>query len=169
MIRICEPDISDIEEDYVLEALRQNELSGHGKHVRQFEQKFADFLGAKHAIMVPNGTVSLHLVLAAFGVKAGDEVIIPSQTISSCAFACAYLGATVVVVDVDPNTFCMDVKALRKAITRKTKAIMPVHMFGGVPCEMDTIMNIARENGISVLEDAAAHRCYENAAQLERS
>jgi len=152
---IAQPDISTPEIEYVLEALRENELSGHGRHVRLFEERFAKFIGSEFALACPNGTITLHLILEALGIGQGDEVILPSQTISNCIYVVSLTGATPVVVDIDPLSWCMDPKLFKEAITDKTKAVMPVHLFGGIPCNMTEICKIAKKHGITVVEDCA--------------
>lgn len=156
-IMICEPEIGEEERGYVVEAIDEVELSGHGMHVKMFEQRFAEYIGVNHAVMTPNGTIALHLTLASLGVREGDFVILPGQTISSCAFATTSLCARVIVVDVDPETWCMDPGQVAIALDGIKKGrfhtssehpkcvIMPVHIFAGVPCDMDQIMEIAEE------------------------
>lgn len=139
MIRVCEPDISEIEKKYVNQALDENELSGHGKHVKLFEERFAEYIGVKHAILVPNGTIAIHLTLAASGVSIGDEVILPSQTISTVAFCVTQLGATVVPCDVDKETWTMGMK-LEECLSDKTLVAIPTPIYGGVSPDMDYIM-----------------------------
>ena len=155
MIRICEPDISGEEIGYVMDALQKNELSGHGSHVKEFEKRFADFIGVNCCIMVPNGTIAVQLALAAMGIKAGDEVIVPSQTISCVASSIVQLGAMVVAVDVDRRSWALDAEKLEEAITDKTKAIIPTPVFAGIPPNMERVMEIAAAHDIMVLEDFA--------------
>ena len=152
---IAQPDISNKEIDYVMEALAENELSGHGRHVKLFEERFAKFIGSEFALMCPNGTITLHLILESLGIGPGDEVILPSNTISNCIYVVSLTGATPVVVDIDPNSWCMDPKEFKNAVTDKTKAVMPVHLFGGIPCNMTEINKIAKKNKITVIEDCA--------------
>lgn len=152
---MAEPELTGKEKEYVDRAIDELELSGHSKYVSLFEEKFAKFIGTKHALMLPNGTLTLHLALRAMGVDEESEVIVPSQTISSCAYAISYLNATMVVVDVDPETWCMDMKAATNAITSRTKVIMPTHIYGGVPCKIDDIKHQINSQLIHILEDAA--------------
>ncbi|WP_028776627.1 DegT/DnrJ/EryC1/StrS family aminotransferase [Shimazuella kribbensis] len=131
--------------------------SGHyilGPETKAFEAEVAEFCGVKHAIGVGNGTDALQLVLDAAGVKEGDEVITTPFTFFASAEVVSQLKATPVFVDIDPKTYNLDVEQLKKAITPKTKAIIPVHIFGQ-PAEMDQIMELADEHNIFVLEDAA--------------
>jgi dTDP-4-amino-4,6-dideoxygalactose transaminase len=124
-----------------------------GKRVADFEGNFAQFCQAKHCIAVDTGTSALHLALLAAGVKPGDEVITAANTFIATCAAISYTGATPVLVDVDPQTYTMDPDALRRAITKKTKVILPVHLYGR-PAAMDAINAIAQEQGIPVIEDA---------------
>jgi len=128
--------------------------SFNGPCEQEFARKFADYCGARHGIFMVNGTVTLESALHALGVKAGDEVIVPGNTWLATAMAAVYLGATPVFVDVEPTTLCLDPDQVRKAITRKTKAIIPVHLFGSM-ADMDRIMAISRKTGIPVIEDCA--------------
>jgi len=124
-----------------------------GKRVAEFEENFAKYSGGKHCIAVDTGTSALHLALLAAGVKPGDEVITAANTFIATCASISYTGATPVLVDVDPNTYTMDPELLKKAITKKTKVILPVHLYGR-PAAMDAINAIAKEKGIVVIEDA---------------
>ena len=124
-----------------------------GSEVLAFEQEFAAYCNAKHGVGVNTGTSALHLALLAAGVGAGDEVITVPFTFVATVSAIEYTGATPVLVDIDPQTFTMDVKALEAAITEKTKAIIPVHLYGQ-PADMDPILDIAKRHGLVVIEDA---------------
>jgi dTDP-4-amino-4,6-dideoxygalactose transaminase len=125
-----------------------------GSEVRAFEDEFAAHCQATYGIGVNSGTSALHLALLAAGVGPGDEVITVPFTFIATVSAIAYTGATPVFVDIDPRTFTMDVTAIEAAITSRTKAIMPVHLYGR-PADMDPIMEIARRRGLLVIEDAA--------------
>lgn len=125
-----------------------------GPNVRAFEQRFADRLGVRHAVAVNSATAALHLALDAIGLQRGDEVIVPTVTFTASAEVVRYFDATPVLVDVVPDTLCIDPDALRRAITPQTKAVMPVHL-GGHPAEMNTIMGIAEEYDLRVIEDVA--------------
>lgn len=122
--------------------------------MKQFESEFAAFCGAKHGVGVANGTDALYLALKALGIGAGDEVLVPTNTFIATAEAVSHTGATPVFVDIDPATYCIDPARISSAITAKTKAIMPVHLYGH-PCDMDAIQNIARSNGLKIVEDCA--------------
>lgn len=124
-----------------------------GKKVQEFQQHLAEWLGVKHVIAVGNGTDALQIALMALGLKPGDEVITPTFTFIATAEVAALLGFTPVVVDVDFNTMNMKPEAVRKAITPKTKAIVPVHLFGQC-ADMESILAIAREHHLAVVEDA---------------
>lgn len=157
-ISMAEPDLTDVEAKYVLEALWNNELSGHGRHVNLFEERFAEFIGVKYATMVPNGTISVHLALATLGIGHGDEVILPSQQISTVAFCITQLGATIVEVDVEKDTCVLDCNKLREAITPRTRVIIPTPIYGGVCPNYYEINKIVKESGyenISIIEDFA--------------
>lgn len=125
-----------------------------GPNVQAFEQESADYLGVKHAISCASGTDALHLALLAAGIKAGDEVITTAFTFIATAEAIRYVGATPVFVDILPDTLNIDPQKIRGAITPKTTAIIPVHIFGQ-PVDMDEIMAIAKENNLKVVEDCA--------------
>jgi dTDP-4-amino-4,6-dideoxygalactose transaminase len=125
-----------------------------GPEVSAFEQEFADLHGAKFGVAVNTGTSALHLALLAAGVKAGDEVITVSMTFTASAAAISYIGATPVLVDVDPVSFTMDPALIEAKLTPKTRAIMPVHLYGQA-ADMDPILEIAERRGLAVIEDAA--------------
>ncbi len=154
MIPVCEPLLAGNEEKYVLECLKDNWISSGGKFLGKFEQGFAHYSSQQYGVAVCNGTVALHLALAALDVGKGDEVIMPTLTIASTAFAAIYCGAKPVFVDVEPDTWNIDPAKIEAKITRRTKVIIPVHMYGH-PCDMDAINRIARKYRLTVVEDAA--------------
>ena len=121
---------------------------------KEFAQAFADYHGAKHGIFMANGTVTLQCALAACGIGPGDEVIVPPLTWIATALAVHYVGATPVFVDVEPDTLCLDPVKVGQAITEKTKAIMPVHVYGSM-ADMDKLMAIAKQYNLKVIEDCA--------------
>ncbi len=125
-----------------------------GPAVTAFEERFASFAGTRETVGVNSGTSALHLALLAAGVKPGDEVIAPAMTFLATVSAIGYAGGTPVLVDVEADTYCLDPSRLRAAITEKTRAIISVHLYGQ-PADMPAILTIARERGISVIEDAA--------------
>jgi perosamine synthetase len=147
------PSIGDEEIAAVVETLRSGWLTT-GAKTRQFESEFARYLGVAHAVALNSGTAALHLALEAVGVGEGDEVVVPTMTFAATAEVVAYLKATPVLVDSEPDTLNMDVAAFARAITPRTRAVIPVH-FGGQPCEMEPIVEIARRHSIAVVEDAA--------------
>lgn len=148
------PDIGDAEINAVTQALRSGWVTT-GPKTREFEQRFAEFLGGGvEAIAVNSATAGLHLALEALGIGPGDEVIAPSLTFTATVEVARYLGADAVMVDVDPVTLNIDVEAVRKAITPRTKAIMPVH-YAGLAADMAPIWALAKEHGLKVVEDAA--------------
>lgn len=132
-----------------------------GESVEKFEQEFADFCGVKHCIGVASGTDALLLSLRALGIGAGDEVISVPFTFISTILPITYLGAKPVLVDINSDTYQIDIKKLKQAITKKTKAIIPVHLFG-IPAQVDEIRKIAKENNLYVIEDA----CQAHGAML---
>jgi dTDP-4-amino-4,6-dideoxygalactose transaminase len=125
-----------------------------GPNVEAFEQEFADFIGAKHCVGVNSGTSALHLALICAGVGPGDEVITVPMTFIATAWGISYCGAKPVFVDIDPQTYTMDVTQVERAITPQTKAILPVHLYGQ-PADMTPLLDIGRKHGIPVIEDAA--------------
>jgi perosamine synthetase len=154
MIPISQPKISQREVDYVTDAVRSGWVSSLGVYVDRFEQGFASFCGTSHAVSVSNGTVGLHLAMKVLGIGPGDEVIVPDLTFVATANTVVTAGATPVMVDVRPDTFCIDPQAIEAAITKNTKAIIPVHLYGH-PADMPAIMRLARQHGLFVIEDAA--------------
>src|ERR1700728_1976135 len=125
-----------------------------GKEVAALEEEFASYCGARHGVAVNSGTSALHLALLAAGVGPGDEVITVPFTFIASVAAVIYTGARPVLVDIDPRTFNMNPAAIESAITPRTKAILPVHLYGH-PADMDPIMDIARRHNLIVIEDAA--------------
>jgi len=125
-----------------------------GKEVKNFEDEFAKYCSVKYAVGVGNGTEALHLALLALGVGTGDEVITTSNTYIATALAISFTGARPVFLDADPVTYNIDVAKIERAITKKTKALLPVHLYGQ-PADMDIILSIAKKRGLKVLEDAA--------------
>lgn len=125
-----------------------------GQEVQQFEREYADYCGAAHCVGVGNGLDALSLVLRAWGIGPGDEVIVPSNTYIATWLAVTHAGATPVPVEPDPRTFNLDPKRIKSAITTRTRAIIPVHLYGQ-PADMDPILTLAHEHGLRVLEDAA--------------
>ncbi|MFH1788072.1 MAG: DegT/DnrJ/EryC1/StrS family aminotransferase [Candidatus Altiarchaeota archaeon] len=154
MIPVYEPLLGAEERKNLLEAFDSGWTSSKGAFIGEFEESFAKYVGVKHAVATSNGTTALHLALEALGVGAGDEVIVPTLTFVSTANAVAYTGAKPVFVDSQPDYWCIDPDKIREKITEKTKAIIPVHLYGH-PCDMDPILEIAEEHNLFVIEDAA--------------
>lgn len=153
-IPVCEPLLGGNELKYVTDAVSTGWISSSGSYVNKFEESFARYCGVKHGVAVCNGTVAIHLALAALGIGKGDEVIVPSFTMIATAFAVCYTGAVPVFVDADKDTWNIDVSKIEEKITAKTKAIIPVHIFGN-PCDMDKISAIAKKHNLYIIEDAA--------------
>ncbi|HUE99690.1 MAG TPA: DegT/DnrJ/EryC1/StrS family aminotransferase [Anaerolineales bacterium] len=126
----------------------------HGEEVQAFEREFADYCAARHCIGVGNGLDALHLILRAYGIGEGDEVIVPANTFIATWLAVSYAGAKPVPVEPEPRTYNLDPDGLEAAVTAQTKAIMPVHLYGQ-PADMDPILAIAEKHGLKVIEDAA--------------
>lgn len=154
MIPVSEPFLGQSEIDNVLECVRSGWISSSGSFLQKFEQQWADYCGRQFGVAVSNGSAALQLALLALDLKPGDEVILPTFTIISCATAIVYSGAKPVLVDSDPKTWCMDVDQVGDRITSKTKAIMPVDIYGH-PVNMDPLLNMAEQNGLAIVEDAA--------------
>jgi len=153
MIRLSAPSIDRQEERAVGAVLRSGFLV-QGKEVKQFEEKIARYLNVKHAVAVSSGTSALHLALLAYGIGPGDEVIIPDYTFPATANVVELAGARPVFADIDPLTFNIDPKGVETLITKKTKAIMPVHLFGQ-SADVSPLMRLARKYKLVVVEDAA--------------
>lgn len=138
-------------------AMREVAGSGYyilGPHVKALEQAMADYLDVEHTLACASGTDALHLAVAAAGIGPGDEVITSPFTFAATVESIEYVGATAVLVDIDPHTFNIDPGRIAEAITPKTRAIMPVHLFG-LPADMQSIMDLAGEHDLKVIEDAA--------------
>lgn len=153
-IPVCEPLLAGNELKYVTDAVKTGWISSSGKYVTDFENQFAAYSDCKYGIAVCNGTIALHLALLALGIGKGDEVILPTFTMIASAFAVCYTGATPVFVDADKDSWNIDVKKIEDKITPRTKAIMPVHIFGKM-CDMDAIKILADKYNLYILEDAA--------------
>lgn len=152
-IPFCRHSVGQEEADEVLATLRSDWLTS-GPKTREFERSFADYIGAEHAVAVNSCTAALHLALLAEGVGPGDEVITTPFTFCATVEAIEYCGARPVFVDIDPETFNLDVRHLVSKIGPRTKCILPVH-YGGIPCDLKNIYRLAEEHGLLVVEDAA--------------
>lgn len=154
MIPVNEPLLGKKELDNVKDCVRSGWISSKGEYIKKFEEEFAAFCGAKYGISTTNGTAAIHLALAALDIKKGDEVIIPTFTMIATAYAVMYTGARPVLVDSEARTWNMDVSKAEKLITKRTKAILPVHIYGH-PVDMDPLLKLARKHKLYVVEDAA--------------
>ena len=165
-IPISKPSITQKELEYVCDAVKSGWVSSLGEYINKFEKEFAKYCNVEYALSVCNGTTALHLALTALGIGKGDEVIIPDFTFIATANAVYYTGAKVVTVDIEENTLCIDPNAIKKAITPKTKAIIPVHIYGH-PANMEEINKIAKEYNLYIIEDAAeAHGAEVNGKKV---
>lgn len=153
MIPIAKPFIGD-EEIKEVEAVLKSGFIAQGPKVAEFEEKFAEYIGTKHAIATSSGTTALHVALLCTGIGKGDEVITTPFSFAATANTILYTGAKPVFVDIDPKTYNISPEKIKEAVTRKTKAIMPVHLYGQ-PADMGPINKIAEENNLKVIEDAA--------------
>jgi len=147
------PEITNEDKKAILSTLNQNLLTD-GPKLREFENKFAKFTGAKYAIGVSNATAALQLSLKAIGIGKGDEVIVPDLTFVASANAILFTGATPIIADIDKEDYNISIDSIKNSLTNKTKAIMPVH-FTGKSCKMYKIRNIAKKNNIRIIEDCA--------------
>jgi dTDP-4-amino-4,6-dideoxygalactose transaminase len=153
LIKVAEPCVGEEEVNAVKEVI----LSGRyisGAKVAEFEREFANYVGVEHAVAVNSGTAALHVALAVLDIGFGDEVIVPPLTFFSTVAAVLHQNGTPVFADIDPESYCLDLKDIEKKISRKTKVIIPVHLYGN-SAEMDEIMHIAQKHGLRVIEDAA--------------
>jgi len=153
-IPVSEPVLGDAERASVLACLESGWISSGGRFIEEFEERWAAYCGRRHGIAVSNGSTGLHAALVALGIGPGDEVIIPTFTIISCCTAVLQCGATPVLVDADPVTWCMDVGDVARKITARTRAVMPVHIYGHA-VDMDPLLALADAHGLFVVEDAA--------------
>ena len=154
MIPVGEPSLGDEELNNVIEAMKSGWISSIGRFIPEFEEGFAQYCGAEYGVATSNGTTALHLALTAFGIGEGDEVIVPTLTFVATASAVKHTRAEPVLVDAHPDYWCIDPEKIEEAITKKTRAIIPVHLYGHA-CDMDAIMSIARKHRLYVIEDAA--------------
>lgn len=154
IIPVCEPTLGGNEMKYVQQAIETNWISSAGRFIREFEARFAEACGVQYGIACANGTVAMHLAMATLGLEPGDEVIIPTFTMIATANAVTYCGAKLVLVDMEPEYWQMDLNQVEDKITPRTKAIVPVHIYGH-PTDMDPLMALAEKHGLTVIEDAA--------------
>ncbi|MFZ3059416.1 MAG: DegT/DnrJ/EryC1/StrS family aminotransferase [Candidatus Methanoperedens sp.] len=154
MIPVNEPLLNGREKELLAQCIDTGWISSDGPFVREFEENFSRYIGVQHGVAVCNGTAALEAALYGIGIKKGNEVLMPSFTIISCAIAVLRLGAKPVLVDIDPETWNMDTSHIRSKITSKTKAIMPVHIYGH-PVDMDPVFELAEKHDLKIVEDAA--------------
>ena len=153
-VPVNEPVITPESKKYVAEAMETGWISSAGKYIGEFEEQFAKFLGVKHAITTTSGTTAIHLALVALGIGPGDEVIVPDFTMMGSVLPVLYCGATPIFVNAEPEAFNIDPDLIEAKITKKTRAIMPVHIYGH-SADMDPILAIAKKHSLPVIEDAA--------------
>lgn len=169
-VPVAMPVMAGNERAYVNDCLDRNWITA-GKYERAFEQAWAQFCGTRHAVACSSGTAALHLALTALGIGPDDEVIVPSLTFAATGFAPLYCGARPVVVDVDPDSWCLDPEAVRAAMTPRTKAVIAVHLYGRMAA-MDALRDLCERYGVALVEDAAeAHggsACGRRAGALGR-
>ena len=152
-IELDAPNRGEKKEEYLVRCIDSGYVSTHGPFVPEFEEKFASYLGVKRAVSTQSGTAAIHMALYELGIGPGDEVIVPVLTFVATVNPVMYVGATPVFVDVDPETWNIDPEKIKKFITSKTKAIIPVHLYGN-PANMEEIMYISQKYGIPVVENA---------------
>lgn len=148
------PNLNGNEFKYLTDAFMSTWISSSGEYIVRFEEEFSKYSDCKYGVAVSNGTVALHLALVVLGIGEGDEVIVPDLTFAATINTVLHAGATPVIVDVEEDSWCIDPKAIERAITPKTKAIVPVHLYGQ-SCDMATIMEIAKQYNLKVIEDCA--------------
>ena len=153
-ISVAAPLLTGNELAYVTDCVKTGWVSSQGKYVKQFEDMFSKYHSGMYALAVSNGTVALHLALAALNIGKGDEVIVPDLTFAASVNAIIYTGAVPVLVDVDPYTWNLDITKMASKITSRTKAIMPVHLYGH-PCDMEALMEYAKKYNLLLIEDCA--------------
>src|SRR6266576_5644969 len=153
-IPVAGPSITQKEIDYVTDAVTNAWYGNANVYHERFEKAFADYLGLTYAIALPSCTSAIHLSLLALGVGPGDEVVVPDATWIATAAPITYVGATPVFADIDEGTWCLSAGSFQECITGKTKAVIPVDLYGNMP-DMDEILEVAARNNISVIEDAA--------------
>jgi perosamine synthetase len=146
--------VTELERRYVADAAENDWYAAAGQSVPLFEREFADYIGVAYAAAVPHCTAALHLSLLALGVGPGDEVVVPESTWVATAAPIMYVGATPVFADIEPDTWCLSATSLAGCVTQRTKAVITVDLYGGVP-DMDAIRSVTEPRGIAIIEDAA--------------
>ena len=153
-VPVSQPHLSGNEYKYLMKAFFSTWISSTGEFINRFEKLFSEYCGTKFGIATSNGTTALHLALVALGIKEGDEVIVPDLTFAATINAVLYTGARPVIVDIEDDSWCISPEAIKKALSERTRAIIPVHVYGQ-PCDMAAIMDIAKRNSLYVIEDCA--------------
>jgi perosamine synthetase len=153
-ISLAQPQLNGNEYKYLMDAFLSTWISSTGKYVTSFEEGFSKYCGRQYGVATSNGTTALHLALTALGIGAGDEVIVPDITFAATINSVIYTGATPVIVDIEEDSWCIDPAEVEKAITPRTKAIIPVHIYGQ-PCDMGKICEIAKKHNLYIVEDCA--------------
>jgi perosamine synthetase len=161
MIPVAEPSLGEEELKNVTEAVKSGWISSKGEFIEEFERNFSSYCDRKSGVATSNGTVALHLALKALGISKGDEVLVPDLTFVAVANTVTYCNAKPVFVDSHPNYWCIDPKKIEEKITPRTKAIIPVHLYGH-PCDMDAIMDVAEDHNLYIVEDTAEAHGAEN-------
>jgi len=154
MIPVAEPVLGEEELQNITKAVKSGWISSKGEFIEEFERNFSHYCDRKYGIATSNGTTALHLALKALGIGKDDEVIIPSLTFLAVANAVTYCNAKPVLVDIHPEYWCIDPSKIQEKISKKTRAVIPVHLYGN-PCDMDAIQDIAQDKDLYVIEDAA--------------
>ena len=153
-ISLAQPQLTGNEYRYLMDAFLSTWISSTGKYVNRFEENFSKYCGVRYGVATSNGTAALHLALLALGIGAGDEVIVPDMTFAATINAVLYTGAVPVIVDIEEDSWCISPDEIEKAVTERTKAVIPVHIYGQ-PCNMEKICNIAEKYGLYIVEDCA--------------
>ena len=154
MLPVNQPLLNGDEKELLLQCIETGWISSDGPCVNEFEERFSAYIGTDYGVAVANGTAALEAAMFAIGIEPGDEVIMPSFTIISCAVAVMRFGGKPILVDIEPDTWNIDVEQIEAKITSRTKAIMAVHMYGH-PCDLDPILDLAKRHGLMVVEDAS--------------
>ena len=163
---ISRPDVDDLELKYIEDCVKSGWVSSAGEYVTRFEKLNSEYYGTEFGVAVSNGTVALHLALVALGIGPGDEVIIPDLTFAATANAILYTGATPVLADVEYGSWTIDVESAEQLVNEKTKAIIPVHLYGQ-PCDMTAVSAFAKKYGLYIVEDCAeAHGAEFNGKKI---
>jgi len=157
-IALDAPNIGEVEKEYILKALDSGYVSAVGPLIAEFEKSFASYLGVENAVSTQSGTAAIHMALYELGIGEGDEVIVPAMTFIATVNPIVYVGAKPVFADVNAKTWNIDPEEVEKKITGKTKAILPVHLYGN-PCDMKGIMDVAKRKGLYIIEDATESLC----------